>query len=451
MHILIVDDERNIRFTLRDILEDEGHKCTLAESGEEALRILEEASPNLIILDILLPGMDGIETFQRIKENAPEVDVIMISGHSDIETAVKGVKLGAYDFLEKPLSMAKLLTAIRNVEEKQALLNRLQQDEAERFSKYEIVGESPQIKAVQKTIDQVAPTNSRVFIRGESGTGKELVAYAIHHKSSRKDKPFITFNSAAIPDTLVESELFGYEKGAFTGAESQRQGKLEQAHSGTLFLDEIGDMDVVAQAKILRVIQEGTLERVGGRENINIDVRILAATNKYIEQMIADGTFREDLFYRLNVVPIEIPPLREREGDINLLTKHFLNYFAAELKMKPKTFGDKAVELLKNYHFPGNVRELQNLIERLYITVHGKTISGRSLLAHLSPESSSRDYPFLHTQSFRDAKKQFDAYYIAEQLKRYSWNISRTAGALGMHQPNLSRKIKELGIKKPGA
>lgn len=450
MHILIVDDERNIRLTLRDILADEGHTISLAESGEDALHILQESGSELVILDIRLPGMDGIETFRRIQETAPELDVIMISGHSDIETAVKGVKLGAYDFLEKPLSMAKLLTAVRNVEEKRTLLNRLQQDEVERFSKYEIIGQSPQIKAVQKTIAQVAPTNSRVFIRGESGTGKELVAYAIHHKSLRKDKPFITFNSAAIPDTLVESELFGYEKGAFTGADSQRQGKLELANSGTLFLDEIGDMDITAQAKILRVIQEGTLERVGGRESINIDVRILAATNKDIEQMITDGTFREDLFYRLNVVPIEIPPLRKRVGDVDLLTDHFLHLFAADLKMAPKKLNDNARHLLNNYHFPGNVRELRNLIERLYIITPSRTISTQDLRGHLAQGLAHQSYPFLETQSLSNARRQFETYFITEHLKRFAWNISRTAKALAMHQPNLSRKIKELGIRKPG-
>ncbi|MFC1527757.1 sigma-54-dependent transcriptional regulator, partial [Candidatus Neomarinimicrobiota bacterium] len=295
MKILIVDDEINIRMTLKDILEDEGYETCVAGTGEKAIKIATKENIDMIILDVKLPGIDGIETFQNIHKDKPELDVLMISGHSDISTAVSAVKIGAYDFLEKPLSMIKILTAVRNIKEKQSLKNK----ENAQYEKNKLIGESSQIKNVLSLIEKVAPTDSKVLIRGESGTGKELVAYAIHHNSKRNRKPFIKFNSAAIPSSLVESELFGHEKGAFTGADSLKLGKLEQANHGTLFLDEIGDMDLSVQAKILRVIQEGTFERVGGNQTINIDVRLIAATHKNLEEMTQRGTFRDDLFYRL--------------------------------------------------------------------------------------------------------------------------------------------------------
>ncbi|MCJ7802163.1 MAG: sigma-54 dependent transcriptional regulator, partial [Candidatus Marinimicrobia bacterium] len=332
MKILIVDDEINIRMTLKDILEDEGYETCVAGTGEKAIKIASKENIDMIILDVKLPGIDGIETFKNIHKDKPELDVLMISGHSDISTAVSAVKIGAYDFLEKPLSMIKILTAVRNINEKQSLQNKVSQEENAQYEKNKLIGESSQIKKVLQLIEKVAPTDAKVLIRGESGTGKELAAFAIHHNSKRNRKPFIKFNSAAIPSSLVESELFGHEKGAFTGADSQKLGKLEQANHGTLFLDEIGDMDLSAQAKILRVIQEGTFERVGGNRTINIDVRLIAATHKNLEEMTQKGTFRDDLFYRLNVVPISIPPLREREGDIETLTEFFLDYYSLEFK-----------------------------------------------------------------------------------------------------------------------
>ena len=450
MKILIVDDEINIRMTLKDILEDEGYETCLAGTGEKAIKIASKENIDMIILDVKLPGIDGIETFKRIHEDKPELDVLMISGHSDISTAVSAVKIGAYDFIEKPLSMIKILTAVRNIKEKQSLKNKVVQEENAQYEKNKLIGESSQIKSVISLIEKVAPTDSKVLIRGESGTGKELVAYAIHHNSVRNRKPFIKFNSAAIPSSLVESELFGHEKGAFTGADTKKLGKLEQANNGTLFLDEIGDMDLSVQAKILRVIQEGTFERVGGNKTINIDVRLIAATHKNLEEMVQDGTFRNDLFYRLNVFPIPIPPLRERERDIEVLTEHFLEYYSQEFKTLKKTILPSAMEKLAQYSLPGNVRELKNIIERLCILVTNDFITKDDITPHLlmKKSSSELDIAAIGGQSFKEVKFNFEKKFLQQQLKQYHWNISLIAKKLGIQQPNLSRKIKELGITK---
>jgi len=449
MKILIVDDERNIRLTLKNILEDEGYAAVTVPSGEEALKHFSLDNFGLIILDVKLPGMDGVETLKALKKTNPDQAVIMISGHSGIETAVEAVKLGAYDFLEKPIAMAKILTVTRNIVERNRLINRVDLEGSEKNSAYQLIGASPQMQQLDDLVKAAARTDSKVLIRGESGTGKELVAYNLHHHSLRKEDPFIKFNSAAIPDELVESELFGYEKGAFTGAEKQKLGKLELADGGTLFLDEIGDMNLKAQAKVLRVIQDGTLERVGGGKTIKIDVRILAATNQPLEEMVKKGTFREDLFYRLNVVPMDLPPLRERAGDVTLLVNHYLIYFSNDLKLNLKSFSEPALKILENHPFPGNVRELRNLIERLYILVSNDCITEKDVRPHLiSDEKTSSNYPFLKTQSLSDAKKAFEIHYLTEKLKRHNWNISEVSRILGIHQPNLSRKIKALGIKR---
>ncbi|MBN4081364.1 sigma-54-dependent Fis family transcriptional regulator [Caldithrix abyssi] len=449
MKILIVDDERNIRLTLKNILEDKGYITVAVPSGEEALKHFSIDNFGLIILDVKLPGMDGIKTLKAIRKAGPDQVVIMISGHSGIETAVEAVKLGAYDFLEKPLAMAKILTVTRNIVERNMLINRVDLEGSEKNSTYQLIGSSPQMQQLHRLIKAVARTNSKVLIRGESGTGKELVAYSLHHQSPRKEGPFIKFNSAAIPDELVESELFGYEKGAFTGADKRKLGKLELADGGTLFLDEIGDMNLKAQAKVLRVIQDGTLERVGGSETIKIDVRILAATNKPLEVMVKNGSFREDLFYRLNVVPLELPPLRERTGDIALLVNHYLRYFSNELKLNLKSFTDSALKRLDHYPFPGNVRELRNLIERLYILISEDWITDEVIKPHLiSNQTPFSDYPFLKTQSLSDAKRAFEIHYLTDHLKRHNWKISEVSRILGIHQPNLSKKIKDLGIKR---
>lgn len=316
-------------------------------------------------------------------------------------------------------------------------------------SKYRLVGDSRQMKRLRDTIRKVGPTNSRVLIRGETGTGKELVAFAIHRESERKGGPFVTFNSAAIPQELVESELFGHEKGAFTGADRQKLGKLEVAHKGTLFLDEIGDMNLSAQAKILRVIEEGKFKRLGGNKTIEIDVRILAATHKNLEEMIQEGSFREDLYYRLNVVPIAIPPLRERHGDIQQLADHFLDHYAAELKVQRKELSTGALDHLSGYSFPGNVRELRNVIERLYILSGSDLIEEEEVKPFVSRTSGkSSDLALYETRQFREARKEFEIRYLTTQLEKHGWNISAAARQLGMRQPNLSRKLKELGIRK---
>ena len=451
MKVLVVDDEKNIRISLGSILQDEGYDVVTAETGEEGLRVLENNQIDLVLLDVKLPGMDGVEVLGKILEKDEDKDVIMISGHSDISVAVKAIKMGAYDFMEKPLSLPKIVVTARNIAEKQRLYQRFRQEKEEMDDQYRIVGESPQMEKVREIIKKVAGQESKVLIRGESGTGKELVAYAIHANSTRKHGPFVKFNCAAIPNELVESELFGHEKGAFTGAEKRKLGKLELADGGTLFLDEIGDMNLEAQAKVLRVIQEGKFERVGGNETIDIDVRILAATNKNLEEMIERGTFREDLFYRLNVIPLEVPPLRDRTGDIKILLDYYLRYFADDLKTTPKQLSDEALELLKNYDYPGNIRELRNLVERLYILTSGDTIEAEDVRPSLTSDSggaSDSSYSFLETKDFSEVRKEFEVFYLTKQLEKFNWNISEVAVNLGMAQPNLSRKIKQLDIEK---
>ena len=451
MRVLVVDDEKNIRVSLSSILQDEGYDVETVESGEEALEMVSDQAVDLILLDVKLPGIDGIEVLEKVLESYPDMDVIMISGHSDIGIAVKAIKMGAYDFMEKPLSLPKVVVSARNIAEKQRLYQRFQQEKEDLDAQYRIIGKSPEIEKVRELIDKVAGQDSKVLIRGESGTGKELVAYAIHSKSQRKQGPFVKFNCAAIPHELVESELFGHEKGAFTGAEKRKLGKLEHADEGTLFLDEIGDMNLEAQAKVLRVIQEGKFERVGGNETIDIDVRILAATNKRLEEMIENGTFREDLFYRLNVIPINVPPLRERTGDIRVLLNYYLEYFAHELKTEPKILSEEALNVLESYTFPGNVRELRNLMERLYILTSGEVIEADDVRPNLTTNGQSDSggtLSFLETKDFSEVRREFEVYYLTRQLEKYDWNISTVAEKLGMAQPNLSRKIKQLEIKQ---
>lgn len=450
MKVLIVDDEKNIRRTLSNILEDEHYKVITAESGEIALNILSNEIIDLMLLDVKLPGMDGIELLKKVRKDYPNLDIIMISGHSTIKTAVQAVKIGAYDFLEKPLSLNKIIISAKNIAEKRKLYQKFQQESKKLESHYKMIGISPEFERVRTLIEKVSQTDSKVLIRGESGTGKELVAFAIHNQSARRTGPFVKFNSAAIPNELVESELFGYEKGAFTGAEKLKLGKLEMADEGTLFLDEIGDMNLNAQAKILRVIQEGKFERVGSNKTIDIDVRILAATNKNLENMIESGEFREDLFYRLNVIPIQIPPLRERISDIPILLEYYLDYYAVELKVHPIKFSSQAMRLLQGYSFPGNIRELKNLIERLYIISPEKIISEDEVAPHIKMLSTKKNEEagLFSLPNFTEAKKQFEIHYLKEQLDKFNWNISLTAENIGLQQSNLSRKMKDLEIEK---
>ncbi|MBU0710901.1 sigma-54 dependent transcriptional regulator [bacterium] len=453
MHILIIDDEKNIRQALSGILTDEGHTVSLAETGEEGLLRLGESLVDLVFLDVKLPKMSGIDVLKQTRNDWPSVDVLMISGDSDINTAVNAVKMGAHDFMEKPLSLPKILIAVQNISEKRKLVQKCIIGDENIDFRYRIIGHSSQINTIREMIRRVAKTDAKVLITGESGTGKELVAYAIHKMSLRSDNPFITFNSAAIPNELVESELFGHEKGAFTGADRQKPGKLEGANHGTIFLDEIGDMNINAQSKILRVLEEGKFERVGGNRTIDIDVRVLAATNRNIEEMIKTGSFREDLYYRLNVVPFFLPPLRERPGDIPVLLDHYLQAFSNELTTAKKHFSGAAQDILKNYHFPGNIRELKNLVERLYILSDKDEIDENDIRQNLAFQKSTGQNilkNILHEDSYSDAKRSFETYYFTEKLKLTGWNISRLANEIGVLQPNLSRKLKILGIRTPG-
>jgi two-component system nitrogen regulation response regulator NtrX len=445
--ILIVDDEKSICQSLGSILADEGYEILSAGSGEEALKIIEEEPPSLIILDIWLPGIDGIETLKVIKSLYPQMRVIMISGHGTIETAVKATKLGAFDFFEKPLSMEKVILVVNHVfeliqleEENKLLKQKIGQD-------YELTGTSAPILELKEMISIVAPTNAWILIMGENGTGKELVARSIHKLSKRAYKPFVEVNCAAIPEDLIESELFGHEKGAFTGATEKKRGKFDLAHEGTLFLDEVADMSLKAQAKILRILQEKKFERVGGNNLIPTDVRVLAATNKDLEQEMEAGRFRQDLYYRLNVIPLRVPPLRERKEDIPVLVNWFLKEFTLKERVEEKSISDDALAILMEHDWPGNVRELKNIIERLVIMIPRNEISAKDIppLAenHQTPDLT---VPWLASGSFRTAKTDFEKKYIMKKLQEFDGNISKTAEAIGIERSNLHRKIKKFGV-----
>jgi len=445
--LLVVDDEPNIRSSLEGILRDEGYHASSVGSAEEALNRVRQTPPDLVLLDILLPGMDGIAALEEMKRLNPDLPVLMISGHGSIETAVRATKLGAYDFIEKPLSLERVLLAVRHALDQVRLEKENLQLRQSLQKRYEIIGKSAAIREIQQMIHSVAPTNGRVLIRGESGTGKELVARAIHQGSLRKERPFVEVNCAAIPEDLIESELFGHEKGAFTGATARRRGKFELADGGTLFLDEVADMSLRTQAKVLRVLEEQRFERVGGVDAIVVDVRVLAASNKDLEQEIRAGRLREDLYYRLNVVPLYVPPLRERKQDIALLVDHFLSEFSQEYGRREKKVSGEAMELLANYSWPGNVRELKNLIERLIIMVGSQTISCADIKSSLRPASFTEGGDALKEDTLRSAREQFEKEYILEGLRANNWNISRTAEKLGIERSNLHRKLKAYGIR----
>ncbi|HYA14353.1 MAG TPA: sigma-54 dependent transcriptional regulator [Syntrophales bacterium] len=445
--ILIVDDEKSICQSLGSILADEGYEILSAGSGEEAIKIIEEDPPGLIILDIWLPGIDGIETLKAIRSRYPQMRVIMISGHGTIETAVKATKLGAFDFFEKPLSMDKVILVVNHVfeliqleEENKLLKQKISQD-------YELTGTSAPILELKEMISIVAPTNAWILIMGENGTGKELVARSIHRLSKRALKPFVEVNCAAIPEDLIESELFGHEKGSFTGATEKKRGKFDLAHEGTLFLDEVADMSLKAQAKILRILQEKKFERVGGNSLIPTDVRVLAATNKELEQEMEAGRFRQDLYYRLNVIPLRVPPLRERKEDIPVLVNWFLKELTIKERVEEKTIADDALVALMEHDWPGNVRELKNIIERLVIMIPSNEISAKDIppLAenHQTPDLT---VPWFASGSFRTAKTDFEKKYIMKKLQEFDGNISKTAEAIGIERSNLHRKIKRFGL-----
>jgi two-component system, NtrC family, nitrogen regulation response regulator NtrX len=459
--ILVVDDEDAIVSSLSSILQDEGYEVSVAKSGAEALKIYTTDPPDLALLDIWMTEMDGLETLRRIKELVPTAQVMMMSGHGSIETAVKAIKLGAYDYIEKPLSLENVTLRVKHALEQYRLEeeNRSLRTKVQR--KFELVGQSPAMQQLRQLIDTAGPTNSRVLIGGENGTGKELVARAIHLQSARADRPFVAVNCAAIPETLIESELFGHEKGSFSGATSMKRGQFEQADGGTLFLDEIGDMSLSTQAKVLRALQEQQFTRVGGTKLLKVDVRVLAASNKDLMKEIEKGAFREDLYYRLNVVPIVVPPLRERREDIPLLIRHFMKLHTEEQGLRVKEITPEAMNVFQQYEWPGNIRELRNLIERLMIMVAGPVIDTAQANMSLQVKASgaatiggvAAAVPAvnpLFTQPFdslRDARNAFEKEYIARKLREHHWNISRTAEELKIERSHLHRKIKLLDVE----
>lgn len=440
--ILVVDDEEGIREALSEILGDEGYQVITASTGEEALNILRKEPPDLVLLDIWLPGMDGIETLREIKNLRSDVPVIMISGHGTIEIAVKATKMGASDFLEKPLSLDRVIISARNA----LALSNLERENRnlkENLSRqWRLIGESEKMKTLRLQIEMAAKSSSRVLITGESGSGKELVARLLHSLSNRSSKPFIEVNCAAIPQELIESELFGHEKGSFTGAFERKKGKFELADGGTLFLDEIGDMSLQTQAKVLRVIETQEFQRVGGSSTIKVDVRIIAATNKDLPEEVKKGTFREDLFFRLNVIPLSVPPLRERKEDIPLLIDHFLKTISEEYGQRPKKITPEAIRILQGHEWPGNVRELRNTIERLLIMTSSDVITERDI----SIGSSTEVADYFRYRTLKEARDAFEKDFITRRLKENNWNISKTAEQLDIERSNLHRKIKAYNI-----
>ena len=442
--VLVVDDEDGIRETLSGIFEDEGCDVLTSSTGEEAIEVIKEQIPDLILLDIWLPGIDGIQTLKEIKALKPELPVIMISGHGNIELAVKATKMGAYDFLEKPLSLERVLLVAKRALERRTLEMEYKALKQDLTRKYRLVGSSQSMTLLKEQIHMAARSNSRVLILGESGSGKELVARMLHDKSRRTEKPFIEVNCAAIPQELIESELFGHEKGSFTGAFERKKGKFELADEGTLFLDEVGDMSLSAQSKVLRVIETQEFQRVGGSKNIKVDVRIITATNKELKEEVKKGTFREDLLYRLNVIPIMVPPLREKKEDIPELVEYFLEYFAAEYGQRQKKITSEALKTLEAYEWPGNIRELRNVIERLVIMTPSDIITPKALIV---AEPTRADY--IAFKTLKEARDAFEKAFIIKKLEENNWNISKTAEHFKIERSNLHKKIKAFDIKVP--
>ncbi len=448
-HILIVDDEASIRATLRAVLEDEGYRVSAAGSGADALRLVTDEPPDLIFLDVWMERMDGLETLAEIKRLRPDAVVVMISGHATIETAVKATRLGAYDFVEKPLSLEKtLLTVARALEH--ARLERENAALREGLAlRAEIIGDSAPMRRLREQIATAAPTTGRVLIHGENGSGKELVARAIHAQSARAERPFVEVNCAAIPEELIESELFGHEKGAFTGALARRRGKFELADGGTLFLDEIGDMSLKTQAKVLRALEEQAFERVGGKDTVKVDVRVIAASNRDVEALIREGRFRDDLYYRLNVIPIEVEPLRARKDDIPELVDHFIALFCLENGKRPKSVSGEALAYFLAYDWPGNVRELRNMVERLVIMAPGDVIGADDVPAPLRPKDATPRAGQARERSLKEARDNFERAYILAELRAQDWNMTRTAERLGIERSHLYRKLKAYRITPP--
>ena len=451
--ILITDDERSIRNALKEILEFENYRVIEAESGDKALKVIKnEPLIDLVLLDIKMQGMDGMETLVKVKELKPELPVIMISGHGTIKIAVEATKMGAFDFLEKPPDLNRLLISIRNGLQSSELIKENRQIRSELHGGTDIIGESASMLQIKKLIQKVAPSNSRVLITGENGTGKELVARAIHENSSRNRKKFVDVNCAAIPTELLESELFGHEKGAFTGASDRRIGKFEQADSGTLFLDEIGDMSKESQAKVLRALQENQIVRVGGNETIEVDVRVISATNKDLAHEIEQGEFREDLYHRLNVIPIHLPPLRERKEDIPVLAEWFLKSLSQkEIIFAGKSFDQSALDAMKTLEWPGNIRELQNMIERVALLSSDDKITDKDIDRLVTRKRKLDDQMsgFIEeNDSFQEFKEEAEKLFLLKKLDKYNRNISVTADSIGIQRSHIYNKMKKYDIER---
>ena len=446
--IMIVDDEENIRKSLRMILEYEGYTVVEASSGEDALDMLAvQEMPDLILLDIMLPGKDGLGILQDLRRKPFAPDVIMISGQATVKAAVEATKLGAFDFMEKPLSRDQVLLRIRNALTQNRLLRECQDLKRKAEKRYEIIGSHPLIQGLWKEVQKIAPTNATVFIFGESGTGKELVARAIHNLSLRAKEPFVQVNCAAIPEELIESELFGHERGAFTGATEKKSGKFEQADGGTIFLDEIGDMSLKTQSKVLRVLEEGEVQKVGSSRTNRVDVRVIVATNKDLREEIGRGRFREDLFFRLNVVPLISPPLRERKEDIPILAEYFCRTYTDENNARPKRFAEDALEAMMKYFWKGNVRELRNLVERLIIMTDGEVIRRRDPPETVRGERSVLLPDAKAVKTLREYRDLAEKDFILAKLEANGWNVSQTAREIDTPRSNLYKKLEQFGIK----
>ncbi len=450
--ILVVDDEEGIRRVLHQLFEYEDHEVRSAGGGAEAIGIYQEFQPDVTFLDVKMARMDGLEALTRIREHDPAAVVIMISGHGTIDTAVEATRRGAFDFLEKPLDTDRLLLVLRNALQQQGLVQENARLRGEIESRHQIVGRSFSLRQVLDRVEKVAPTDARVLVTGENGTGKELVARAIHRLSPRADKAFIEVNCAAIPSELIESELFGHMKGSFTGAHEDRAGKFELADGGTLFLDEIGDMSLQAQAKVLRALQEGIVTRVGGAKPIRVDVRVLAATNKDLEEEIKGGRFREDLYYRLNVIPLHVPPLRERREDISMLVRHFVESYSREANLRPKPISDEALDRMQRMDWPGNVRELRNTVERLLILASGASITADDveLLVGGKMKGGALSGDLLGCATFAEFKEAAERAFIVQKLRENDWNVSETARILDMPRSNLYKKIERYELVREG-
>jgi two-component system, NtrC family, nitrogen regulation response regulator NtrX len=446
--ILVVDDEENIRKTVKEILEDEGHDVQCAEDGEQGLRAFVEDGADVVLMDIQMPKKDGLALLSEIKGQPLDSEVIMISGHGTIEAAVRAIKAGAYHFLQKPLSMIEVKQIVRHAADAKQQRDELRQFHQRDDDKYRIIGRSPAVEKIMSEVKKVAPTTGRVLITGESGTGKELIAYAIHKLSQRAGEAFVKVNCAAIPENLIESELFGHEKGSFTGAINTKRGKFELADKGTLFLDEIGDMDMSTQTKVLRAIQEGEFERVGGTRTIMVDVRIVAATHRDLLKMIEESKFRQDLYYRLNVVPLKMPLLSQRREDIPLLADYFLDTYCRENGTVKKRFSPDAMALLMSHSYPGNIRELKNIVERQAIMSGGIEITAKETGSMMEIKPDRFGDIFTKAMPLSQAQDEMEREYVRTQLELNCWDIPKTAEILGIQRTNLHRKIRQLGIEK---